>query len=1054
MRVSKSLVNKLIQETLKEVTETSKRISPRLIYLAKLAKHYKTFKEFENDYQIKNFHGIYWHLTTNPNFVINPKQAPTDLSSLASGPGSTPGLMVSTDIGNWHATFNQRRQYAVQIDLSDLIPNVDYRGVNRGFGHEIFVFKPEGAKVVKILPISKALKQNYDDYRRNLPQNQEQLKRLYDLVHQKDIQENANQDILKITKEDEYRAIQFIKKKYAPIFGDDIGRRLKKINHIPTEDPKNSSDHIHYELENKRSLFVINKSSKGMWIANYDWGEKSPSTMFYIDVITESIEEGVLKKEMLKISKLEEDEGLNYIKHSVIPQVMPLFNGWVYEKNYVDPQNVKKGLKKIIHEPIQLYKGNNRDFIGWQYEEKGYDFTFFLVKYDHGILFAGYEDPFKGTSYFVVGKQIVNPHGVVLPFDISKIFHKTLNESINHLHTDIDQFRINKEEEDRTFQQIKKFLIGSEMVGKTLRKVRHVKNPNGADVIDYMTGDESTTYPYLIRIMKSLDDNIYASYPQMLSHNRSEEIDIPFGHYHKLSINENYEPPNLHISKEEEDKAYQILRGRHNNQGETIGRYLKKIRHDKSDNAKYTDKIIYLNTDDGTTYTLQKDIWGKLGVRAGYIATSTSAGYTSNTLDPLEVPIHENAPTGDWQSWGMVTQPEKDRLKIVLDGFIRHIRNIYHPHLSEPKAYLIKKAIDNLDVSDPRFSAKPLAKLGMEDRLALGDFVDHADTSGTSSRVMNFLMNMSRQYIQPPRSPEPDIILDKIARVIWPSGTRMSDVTIHGLDDMRPIIGFGHGGYSLTDNFIKQYSKPGAELYIDLGADVRVTNMSDVMKAVKYALERDKRTIYENLSEVTILSEPIVLSKEDEARAVQFIRNFSVGGNRVGKTLKKTHIEKSDTHNLSNTVYYSANIEMIRYDFEIFKSLRRGIVVIDLYNRKSYEIDKMNKSSTTLNEAAISSYHPNYTSKSLKISKKEEDFAFEFLKNKVVDGERLGKTLKKWNSVKSSNWSISDVIIYTANVKGQDKYYQFIKEVDGTIIRLKIQDISPGGSSRKWIVPI
>jgi 8-oxo-dGTP pyrophosphatase MutT (NUDIX family) len=173
--------NKFIKSTLRK-----EKISPQLVPLIKLAKYYSTFQEFERDYSGNNFHGFYWHLTNNPNFQINPEYAPRDLSSMAASGTGTPGLMVTTDIGNWDANFKKNRQYAALIDLSDLIPNRDYRNVARGFGHEIFVFRPQNAKVVSVYSISDAKRLNYRHYKYILPQNSEQLETIYNLAHKKE----------------------------------------------------------------------------------------------------------------------------------------------------------------------------------------------------------------------------------------------------------------------------------------------------------------------------------------------------------------------------------------------------------------------------------------------------------------------------------------------------------------------------------------------------------------------------------------------------------------------------------------------------------------------------------------------------------------------------------------------------------------------------------------------------------------------------------------------------------------------------------------------------
>lgn len=166
------------RDRLEESVSDNLSRTKRLIPLIKLARQYKTFEEFERDYQTKNYHGIYWHLTDNPNFKISPTYAPIDLSSLAWG-ASERGLMVTTDLGNWFEVFGQKRKYAAQIDLSDLVPNTDYKHTTRGFGHEIYVFRPEKAKVIKVYTVGNALAVSLRDYKKVLPQSLEELKKLY-----------------------------------------------------------------------------------------------------------------------------------------------------------------------------------------------------------------------------------------------------------------------------------------------------------------------------------------------------------------------------------------------------------------------------------------------------------------------------------------------------------------------------------------------------------------------------------------------------------------------------------------------------------------------------------------------------------------------------------------------------------------------------------------------------------------------------------------------------------------------------------------------------------
>lgn len=148
--------------------------------LAKLATHYKSFEAFESDYQLKNYHGLYWHLTDNPNFALNPGQIPRDASTMAGEGTGQPGLMVTTDISNWRETLGETRQYAALIDLGDLNPNVDYQNVARGFGHEIFVNKPDGARVISVHPIAKAERISDRNYSEVLPNSSEELRAVYD----------------------------------------------------------------------------------------------------------------------------------------------------------------------------------------------------------------------------------------------------------------------------------------------------------------------------------------------------------------------------------------------------------------------------------------------------------------------------------------------------------------------------------------------------------------------------------------------------------------------------------------------------------------------------------------------------------------------------------------------------------------------------------------------------------------------------------------------------------------------------------------------------------
>jgi hypothetical protein len=150
--------------------------------LKKVAKYSASFDEFEKYYIIYINHGYFWHLTDNPNFTIDPKKGPRDMSSMAttSQREATPGaLMVTSDIKYWHDYYGKERQYAALIDLSDIHPS-KLRQVSRGFGNEIFLDKSilSKAKLIDVYPIKTALRKT-SHFQKIIPQSEKELKELY-----------------------------------------------------------------------------------------------------------------------------------------------------------------------------------------------------------------------------------------------------------------------------------------------------------------------------------------------------------------------------------------------------------------------------------------------------------------------------------------------------------------------------------------------------------------------------------------------------------------------------------------------------------------------------------------------------------------------------------------------------------------------------------------------------------------------------------------------------------------------------------------------------------
>lgn len=163
-----------------EAGAVASKIPPDLQPLAQEARKYKSAEDFTRAFQSEIKHGEYWHITDNPNFTIDPKFGPRDLSSLASGKMEAGKLMVTSDIGYWNAEFPSRK-FAAKLDFSNVKPE-DYYQVNRGFGNEFFVKDPSKVRVEKVVPIEQALKehQQFQDVLNKTISSKSQLTDFYD----------------------------------------------------------------------------------------------------------------------------------------------------------------------------------------------------------------------------------------------------------------------------------------------------------------------------------------------------------------------------------------------------------------------------------------------------------------------------------------------------------------------------------------------------------------------------------------------------------------------------------------------------------------------------------------------------------------------------------------------------------------------------------------------------------------------------------------------------------------------------------------------------------
>ncbi len=157
--------------------------SPRLEPLAAEARKYETFDAFQNAFLIELKHGMYYHVTSDPNFQIDPEVGPRDMSSMVMG-GMEPGkLMLTSHLELWAEEYAGTRNYVAVIDMSR-VPKEAYWQVKRGFGNEFYVNDPSKARVVKVIPIDQALKESaeYQDILESTIHGPEDLKRFYEQV--------------------------------------------------------------------------------------------------------------------------------------------------------------------------------------------------------------------------------------------------------------------------------------------------------------------------------------------------------------------------------------------------------------------------------------------------------------------------------------------------------------------------------------------------------------------------------------------------------------------------------------------------------------------------------------------------------------------------------------------------------------------------------------------------------------------------------------------------------------------------------------------------------
>ena len=148
----------MVTENIKNTIK--KNFPVALVGLAYEAYKCNTFEEFKHDFLHEIKHGVYWHVTADPNFKVDPEKGSRDTTTMAANDKPLIGsLMFTSDLSYWSTDYTDRNFVAL-LDLSD-VDRGDYKQVNRGMGNEFFIRDARKVRVVEVMPKSKALSMNY-----------------------------------------------------------------------------------------------------------------------------------------------------------------------------------------------------------------------------------------------------------------------------------------------------------------------------------------------------------------------------------------------------------------------------------------------------------------------------------------------------------------------------------------------------------------------------------------------------------------------------------------------------------------------------------------------------------------------------------------------------------------------------------------------------------------------------------------------------------------------------------------------------------------------------
>lgn len=147
--------------------------------LAAEARKAGSYEEFERDYMRQYKRGLYWHVTADKGFQIDPTKGPQDKSAAGMGGVGLGDLMFSSDLEHWSDHYGSERKYAALLDLSN-VPRERYKQVSRGFGNEFYLANAADSdiRVVKVVSIGTAKRIN-KAYEKLLPQSYRELEEFY-----------------------------------------------------------------------------------------------------------------------------------------------------------------------------------------------------------------------------------------------------------------------------------------------------------------------------------------------------------------------------------------------------------------------------------------------------------------------------------------------------------------------------------------------------------------------------------------------------------------------------------------------------------------------------------------------------------------------------------------------------------------------------------------------------------------------------------------------------------------------------------------------------------